>query len=791
MFNYLENYNLEREMIGDMFDFSLVMNESAGLPTNDESKLALNGGLHVESKSLPSEFELAALEKALKDQELVSADNTISEELSSIYDRTAFSPYEAAEYDQKIKSILDNGGSLPTYFDGYNTFLVARLPIYEGWPELEEEIFGTKFENPLLDQDLSSPSVDYDFPFFEENFFDDLELDLDWFSFLPNSHEKVEFAAEIDRDLFDSIYSSGAVYTDMDVINAVATDLFSEGVNDCDGVDSPFNEEEEGIVMSFKDSVVSIYGLKGVKANELIYFSGGASGIALNLEYSIVKALIFSDLDEVKTGEIVSRSHSVMRIGVGFGLLGRVINPLGSPIDGFGPLTSDSFEPIERKAPGVITRKRIGQPLETGLKVVDSLVPIGRGQRELVLGDRKTGKTTIIIDSILNQRESMSKMRDSVICVYVAVGKRMSEMLKIRKLFASRRVSLFTTCVFSRSSDPAALQFIAPYVACTIAEYFTYKGYSAFISYDDLSRHADAYREISLLLRRPVGREAYPGDIFYVHSRLLERAVKLSIQFKLGSLTALPVIETIQGDVASYIPTNVISITDGQIYLSLNKHQEGARPAVDPGLSVSRVGSSAQARMMRRLASTLKLELAQYREVEQFSKFTSELDDATLQLLEKGVYVSALLQQERNKPFSTFTQAAMLHWSNSYFFFKFSSIPEFDTAHYCSDFIFFLKTHISLSPFRVAFENSSFDEDEFDIITLIHFKYYYENNFMVGFDSEGKSLNNPPSSITKVVPLIFYMYTSEYKNVIDRCSKEVQNLILIDLGVGLVPSITK
>lgn len=489
-----------------------------------------------------------------------------------------------------------------------------------------------------------------------------LELDFNfgWFSFLSDDRSDSEGSSAVESELADSMSSAGAMYSDVDVVAEIASELFSEP-EDLIESDELANDEDEGVVISFKDSVVTIGGLRGVKANELIYFSGGASGLALNLEYNVVRALIFSDLDEVKTGETVSRSHSVMRIGVGFGVLGRVINPLGFAIDGRGPLGTDGYEPIERKAPGVITRKRINQPLETGLKVVDSLVPIGRGQRELVLGDRKTGKTTIIIDTILNQKESASKMRDSAVCIYVAIGKRMSEMLKICKLFDNRNIATFTTCVFSRSSDPAAMQFIAPYVACTIAEYFTYKGYSAFISYDDLSRHADAYREISLLLRRPVGREAYPGDIFYVHSRLLERAVKLSLQYNSGSLTALPVIETIQGDVASYIPTNVISITDGQIYLSLSKHQEGARPAVDPGLSVSRVGSSAQARMMRRLAGTLKLELAQYREVEQFSKFTSELDDATLQLLEKGLYVSTLLQQERNKPFSTFTQAAMLH----------------------------------------------------------------------------------------------------------------------------------
>jgi len=459
-----------------------------------------------------------------------------------------------------------------------------------------------------------------------------------------------------DISLFDILKSGGAHYSDAAVFESF---VGHDANNELDpSVDVTL--EGEGVVTSYKDSVVTITGLAGVQANELIYFSGGASGVALNLEYNVVKALVFGGVDEVKTGETVKRSQAVMRVGIGQSLLGRVLNPLGMPVDGLGTLDFEDYKPIEQKAPGVITRKKISQPLETGLKIVDALVPIGRGQRELVLGDRKTGKTTIVLDTILNQRESNSKLREPVVCVYVAIGKRMSEMVRLRKLLLKNEAIKYTILVVARSSDPASMQFIAPYSACTMAEYFTYKGQNALIVFDDLSRHADAYRELSLLLRRPVGREAYPGDIFYLHSRLLERAVKLNISHKFGSLTALPIVETIQGDVSAYIPTNVISITDGQIYLNLGRHQEGLRPAVDPGLSVSRVGSSAQERMMKRLAGTLKLELAQYREVEQFSKFGSELDAATIRQLRRGQRLTMILLQERNKPISTFEQAALL-----------------------------------------------------------------------------------------------------------------------------------
>lgn len=426
--------------------------------------------------------------------------------------------------------------------------------------------------------------------------------------------------------------------------------------------------DDNGVVKSFKDSVVTIIGLRGVQANELIYFEGGAAGIALNLEYSIVKALVFGNANSVRTSELVTRSKVVMRVGVGPNILGRILDPLGSAIDGLGEIEFEAFQPIERKAPGVITRKKINQSVETGLKVVDALVPIGRGQRELILGDRKTGKTTIAIDSILNQAGALKKFSDPIACVYVAIGKRMSEIVRLQRLLRERGAMYYTAFVVARASDPASLQFIAPYSACTMAEYFTYLGMHSLIIFDDLTRHADAYRQLSLLLRRPVGREAYPGDIFYLHSRLLERAVKLGFLYGNGSLTALPVVETVQGDVSAYIPTNVISITDGQIYLDLNRHQEGTRPAVDPGLSVSRVGSSAQAVLMKKLSGSLKLDLAQFREVEQFSKFGSELDPATRALLFRGKLMVKLMQQPRNQPITSFEATLTLLVSQNSFY---------------------------------------------------------------------------------------------------------------------------
>lgn len=500
---------------------------------------------------------------------------------------------------------------------------------------------------------------------------------------------------------------------------------FSETLFEDDSTESS-DSNMTGIVLSFKDSVVTIAGLDGVQANELIYFAGGATGVALNLEYSIVKALVFGGSNSVRTSEVVRRSEVVMQVGVGAQVLGRIINPLGVAIDGLGDIEFEEFRAIEKKAPGVITRKKINEPVETGLKVVDSLVPIGRGQRELILGDRKTGKTTIAIDTILNQLETKRKFRAVISCVYVAVGKRMSEIVRISRLLRSQGVDRATALVVARASDPASLQFIAPYSACTMAEYFTYKGHHALIIYDDLTRHADAYRQISLLLRRPVGREAYPGDIFYLHSRLLERAVKLSAAFGGGSLTALPIVETIQGDVSAYIPTNVISITDGQIYLDLNRHQEGNRPAVDPGISVSRVGSSAQSKMMKRLAGSLKLELAQFREVEQFSKFGSELDAATRSLLFRGKLMVSMLTQGRNKPMSMFKQLMVFYLTSTDFFQNTvaanTAINLFD---YLASVYLFLELSVLMLPSKIALEKQNVVMRELlDDLVRIHFSFY-------------------------------------------------------------------
>lgn len=421
-----------------------------------------------------------------------------------------------------------------------------------------------------------------------------------------------------------------------------------------------------GEILSIKDSVVIISGLHGVKSSELLEFDCAASteklmGMALNLEYNFVKALTFGNEKILRAGYIVRRTYRVVSVVTHPSILGRVVDPLGRPLDGEAPILGADDDQwvrnIEIKAPGVIERKRVTESLETGIKMVDSLVPIGRGQRELIIGDKKTGKTTIAIDTILNQKNT----KVPVVCVYVSIGKRMAEIARMVKLLKSKGALSYTVIVASRASDPASLQYIAPYAGCTMAEAFRDAGQAALIVYDDLSRHADIYRQIALLLRRPVGREAYPGDVFYLHSRLLERASKLSDNLGGGSLTALPIIETLQGDVSAYIPTNVISITDGQIYLDAVKHQEGFRPAVDPGISVSRIGSAAQSKSMRALAGSLKLKLAQYREVEEFSKFGSDLDPVTKKTLDEGAKLTELLKQSKHNPLEIYKQVVLLY----------------------------------------------------------------------------------------------------------------------------------
>jgi F-type H+/Na+-transporting ATPase subunit alpha len=417
--------------------------------------------------------------------------------------------------------------------------------------------------------------------------------------------------------------------------------------------------KNKGFVLSVGDGIAIIDGLNSVHAGEMLEFACGLKGMALNLNTNSVGAVIFGNEKLVKQGEYVYRTQSLMRIPVGKGLLGRVVDVLGNPIDGKGPLkdASETYK-IEVKAPGIIPRKSVHEPLQTGLKVVDSLVPIGRGQRELIIGDRQTGKTSIAIDAILNQGfyNQNAAEKDKVYCVYVAVGQKRSSVAQIVETFKQNNALDFTVIVAATASEAASLQFLAPYSGCAIAEYFRNNGMSALIIYDDLSKHAVAYRQMSLLLRRPPGREAFPGDVFYLHSRLLERAAKLSEKFKSGSLTALPVIETQAGDVSAYIPTNVISITDGQIFLDTSLFYRGIRPAVNVGLSVSRVGSAAQVKGMKSVAGSLKLELAQYREIAGFAKFGSDVDEATQRLLDRGARLTEILKQSNFQPLDITSQ---------------------------------------------------------------------------------------------------------------------------------------
>lgn len=411
--------------------------------------------------------------------------------------------------------------------------------------------------------------------------------------------------------------------------------------------------KNKGYVLSVGDGIAIIDGLTKVHAGEMLEFACGLKGMALNLNSSTVGAVIFGNEKLVKQGEFVYRTQSLMEIPVGRGLLGRVVDVLGNPIDGKGPLQDISgTNKIEVKAPGIISRKSVHEPLQTGLKVVDSLVPIGRGQRELIIGDRQTGKTSIAIDAILNQsfyNETASE-NQKVYCVYVAVGQKRSSVAQIVEILKQNKALDYSIIVAATASEAASLQFLAPYSGCAIAEFFRDNGMSALIVYDDLSKHAVAYRQMSLLLRRPPGREAFPGDVFYLHSRLLERAAKLSAAFKSGSLTALPVIETQAGDVSAYIPTNVISITDGQIFLDTSLFYRGIRPAVNVGLSVSRVGSAAQVKGMKSVAGSLKLELAQYREIAGFAKFGSDVDEATQRLLDRGARLTEILKQSNFQP---------------------------------------------------------------------------------------------------------------------------------------------
>lgn len=439
--------------------------------------------------------------------------------------------------------------------------------------------------------------------------------------------------------------------------------------------------EEVGTVLQIGDGVARIYGLSKVQAGELLSFDNGLQALALNLEEDNVGAVLLGDYSEVKEGDTVKRTNQIAYINVGDGILGRVVNTLGQPIDGLGPVQGETFEmPLERKAPGVIFRQPVTEPLQTGIKAIDAMIPIGRGQRELIIGDRQTGKTAVAIDTIINQREFFDK-GEPVFCIYVACGQKASTVKQVEATLRKAGAMDYTVIVAANASDPSPMQFFAPFTGAAIGEYFRDTGRPALVVYDDLSKQAVAYREVSLLLRRPPGREAYPGDVFYLHSRLLERAAKLtsndeiaanmndlppSLQGKVkggGSLTALPIIETQAGDVSAYIPTNVISITDGQIFLESNLFNAGIRPAINVGISVSRVGGNAQIKSMKKVAGTLKLDQAQFRELEAFAKFGSDLDASTKLTIERGRRNQEILKQPQYSPVLVEQQVAIIYAS--------------------------------------------------------------------------------------------------------------------------------
>ncbi len=420
---------------------------------------------------------------------------------------------------------------------------------------------------------------------------------------------------------------------------------------------------EVGTVLSVGDGIARVYGLDQVQAGEMVEFPGGIKGMALNLEMDNVGVSIFGDDTGIKEGDTVKRTGEIVDVPVGKELLGRVVDGLGNPIDGKGPIKSSDRRRIELKAPGIIPRQSVSEPMQTGIKALDALVPIGRGQRELIIGDRQTGKTAVAIDTILNQKSVNKSVneKEKLYCIYVAIGQKRSTVAQIVKTLEDNGAMDYTIVVSATASEPAPLQFLSAYTGCTMGEYFRDNGMHALIVYDDLSKQAVAYRQMSLLLRRPPGREAYPGDVFYIHSRLLERAAKMSEEHGGGSLTALPIIETQAGDLSAYIPTNVISITDGQIFLETNLFFAGIRPAINVGLSVSRVGSAAQTKAMKKIAGPVKLELAQYREMAAFAQFASDLDASTKQLLDRGARLVEILKQGQYSPLTVPQQVVSVY----------------------------------------------------------------------------------------------------------------------------------
>ena len=446
----------------------------------------------------------------------------------------------------------------------------------------------------------------------------------------------------------------------MDIKASEISSILKEQIK---GFDQKSEVSEIGQVLSVGDGIARIYGLDNVQAGEMVEFPGGTRGMALNLEEDNVGAVVFGSDRDIREGDTVKRTGDIVSVPVGKGLLGRVVDPLGNPLDGKGPIEAEANMKVDVKAPGIIPRKSVHEPMQTGLKAVDALIPVGRGQRELVIGDRQTGKTAIAIDSILNQKAINEGDDESakLYCVYVAIGQKRSTVAQIVKTLEENDAMKYSIVVAATASEAAPLQFLAPFTGCTMAEYFRDNGMHALITYDDLSKQAVAYRQMSLLLRRPPGREAYPGDVFFLHSRLLERAAKLNDDFGAGSMTALPIIETQANDVSAYIPTNVISITDGQIFLETELFYQGIRPAVNVGLSVSRVGSSAQIKAMKQVAGKIKGELAQYREMAAFAQYGSDLDASTQQLLRRGERLTELLKQAQFSPLKVEEQVVVIY----------------------------------------------------------------------------------------------------------------------------------
>ena len=445
---------------------------------------------------------------------------------------------------------------------------------------------------------------------------------------------------------------------------------------------------ETGVVISVGDGIARVHGLDNVMAGELLELPHDVKGIALNLEEDNVGVVLFGEHTKIAEGDIVRRTQRIMSVPVGEAMVGRVVNALGEPIDDRGPIETNEYAAIERIAPGVIDRQPVKEPLQTGLKAIDSMIPVGRGQRELIIGDRQTGKTAIAVDAIINQKNT------DVICIYVAIGQKRSTVAQVVKTFTDYEVMHKTVVVSASASDPATMQYVAPYSGCTIGEYFRDRGKHALVVYDDLTKHAAAYREISLLLRRPPGREAYPGDVFYLHSRLLERAAKMNAEKGGGSLTALPIIETQAGDISGYIPTNVISITDGQIFLESDLFHSGVRPAIHVGNSVSRVGGNAQIKAMKQVAGTLRLELAQYRELAAFAQFGSDLDKATQAQLSRGEHLTEILKQNQYQPLSVMEQVISIFAGTNGFTDTLKAGEESDFLKEMLDFLNLSKTSL-------------------------------------------------------------------------------------------------